>query len=257
MIAFVLGGGGFKGAYQAGVLLALERRGIKPDVIIGTSVGAINALAYSCLGGEELAKRWGNVTGTGGYLSISWWDILRLRGGIYNLNKLREKLEGIKSSSPPSIPFYSVVSDLRIGNIDYIHSSDPRMMDGVLGSASMPVQMVPVNGWIDGGIREQVAVKKAVDLGATKIYVIPNNPLRDNPDLVEEPKWIWDILLRSTDILTHDVFVNDFGVVAPQGTEIYYFNPPQMLYDTLEADPEKLKWAIELGVQVGSKELTP
>lgn len=254
-IAFVLGGGGFKGAYQAGVLLGLDRQGIKPDLIIGTSVGAINAFTYSCIGAEELAKRWGEVTGKGGYLSINWWGLLTLRHGIYTLNGLRRKLERIKSSSPPKIPFYSVVSDLRLGNVDYIHSEDPRMMDGVIGSASMPVHMTAVNGWIDGGIREQVAVQKAIDLGATEIYAIPNNPFRVNPDEVDMPKFLWSILFRATDVLTHDVFMHDFSIKSKEGVVIHYLNPPQMLYETLEADPVKMKWALGLGLEIGSKKL--
>ncbi|HNK70256.1 MAG TPA: patatin-like phospholipase family protein, partial [Flavobacteriales bacterium] len=42
MIAFVLSGGGNRGALQAGALLALLERGIRPDLIVGTSVGALN-----------------------------------------------------------------------------------------------------------------------------------------------------------------------------------------------------------------------
>ena len=40
--AFVLGGGGVLGAHEVGMLRALSEAGIAPDVVVGTSVGAIN-----------------------------------------------------------------------------------------------------------------------------------------------------------------------------------------------------------------------
>ena len=43
MIAFVLSGGGNRGALEAGALLALFERGIQPDILVGTSAGAMNA----------------------------------------------------------------------------------------------------------------------------------------------------------------------------------------------------------------------
>ncbi len=44
-VAFVLGGGGHNGAYEVGMLRALLENGVKPDLIVGTSVGALNGAA--------------------------------------------------------------------------------------------------------------------------------------------------------------------------------------------------------------------
>ena len=41
-VAFVLGGGGVRGAVEIGMLRALLERGIRPDLVVGTSIGAIN-----------------------------------------------------------------------------------------------------------------------------------------------------------------------------------------------------------------------
>ncbi|MDQ7028746.1 MAG: patatin-like phospholipase family protein [Ardenticatenia bacterium] len=48
MLAFVLSGGGNRGALQVGALQVLLEAGIQPDVLVGTSVGAVNALFLAC-----------------------------------------------------------------------------------------------------------------------------------------------------------------------------------------------------------------
>jgi NTE family protein len=61
-LAVVLSGGGMMGAFQAGVLDALSRRDVSPDLVVGTSVGALNAAFWafhpSCDMGSELRKMW-------------------------------------------------------------------------------------------------------------------------------------------------------------------------------------------------------
>ena len=61
-IAFVLGGGGVLGAHEVGMLRALAERGVQPDVILGTSVGAINGAFFAAdptlAGVERLTELW-------------------------------------------------------------------------------------------------------------------------------------------------------------------------------------------------------
>ena len=56
--AFILAGGASRGAYQAGCLKRLEEEGIKPDLIIGSSIGVCNALVYMTGGAETLWAFW-------------------------------------------------------------------------------------------------------------------------------------------------------------------------------------------------------
>jgi NTE family protein len=68
-LAFVLGGGGARGALQVGALRALLESGLRPDLLVGTSIGAVNAvvLALSGLdlaGVEALDRRWPNSWAT-------------------------------------------------------------------------------------------------------------------------------------------------------------------------------------------------
>ena len=68
-VAFVLGGGGVLGATQVGMLRALLEAGVTPDLIVGTSVGAINGAVFaadpSAAGVGQLARLWASMSDTG------------------------------------------------------------------------------------------------------------------------------------------------------------------------------------------------
>ena len=61
-LAFVLGGGGVLGAHEVGMLRALAERGVRPDIVLGTSVGAINGAFFAAdptlAGVERLSELW-------------------------------------------------------------------------------------------------------------------------------------------------------------------------------------------------------
>jgi NTE family protein len=65
--AFVLSGGGSLGAVQVGMLRALTERGIRADVVVGSSVGGLNGAFYAArpdaTGVEQLARLWLTVSG--------------------------------------------------------------------------------------------------------------------------------------------------------------------------------------------------
>ena len=64
-VAFVLGGGGHLGAHEVGMLRALLERGIAPDLVVGTSIGAINGAAVAAdptpAAVERLSEMWRDV----------------------------------------------------------------------------------------------------------------------------------------------------------------------------------------------------
>src|SRR5215213_5901301 len=69
--AFILAGGASRGAYQAGCLKRLDEEGIKPDLIIGSSVGVCNALVYASSGAEALWAFWSRAVSLPQVLDIS------------------------------------------------------------------------------------------------------------------------------------------------------------------------------------------
>ena len=75
--ALVLSGGGAKGAFEAGVIAALDDAGIQPDVLSGTSAGALNAAAVACgVGTDRLIRLWG---------SMESGDVYRVRRDVHRL----------------------------------------------------------------------------------------------------------------------------------------------------------------------------
>lgn len=183
--AFVMSGGANLGAVQVGMLRALGDGGVRPDLLVGASVGAINAgwLAGATAeeGVGELAELWlslrrGDVfpvrlgLGLAGFLGnhSSLVDAGRLQALIRS-NLRFERLE----DAP--IPLYVVVTDVLDG-------SDVALCTGSAAEAIMASSVIPgvfaqvvVDGrtYIDGGVVNNAPVSHAVEAGADTVYVLP------------------------------------------------------------------------------------
>jgi len=188
--AFVLAGGASLGAMQAGMVRALYERGIAPDLLIGTSAGALNAAFLASRPAtvdtaEELAAVWRGVRRS---------DILPLRpatliSGLAGRNdhlipgralrRLAERHLQLERLEQAPIPLHLVAFDLLTGT--EVRLSDGPLADAVLAAAAIPGVLPPVP-WrgrllVDGGIADNTPVSHAVALGAQRIYVLPTqNP---------------------------------------------------------------------------------
>ena len=99
--AFVLGGGGILGAHEVGMLRALAEAGIKPDLIVGTSVGAINGAFVAAdpvgAGGALLGQLWQGDALRQAFSENLWARAVRLaRSGthLHSIEPLRQLLAG-------------------------------------------------------------------------------------------------------------------------------------------------------------------
>jgi NTE family protein len=209
-----LGGGGVRGFAHLGVLQALEEKGIKPDIISGTSAGAI-AGVYIASGKSpfevfELMKD---------HRLIDFVEVRLPKTGLLNLDKLRKSLaEHIKADDLKElpIPFYVCISDIINGHVEYF--SEGPLVKLVQASASIPVLFAPVeiDGRIysDGGLFDNVPVeplknqcrkiiavnvspinktnkvKNLVQIASRTFHLSVNSTitgLKDNCDLIIEP----------------------------------------------------------------------
>jgi NTE family protein len=99
--AFVLGGGGVLGAHEIGMLRALAEAGIRPDVVVGTSVGAINGVvlaAYPDDAAARLARIWERDALGRAFSERLWGRAMRLaRSGthLHSIDPLRQVLEDV------------------------------------------------------------------------------------------------------------------------------------------------------------------
>lgn len=190
--AFVLSGGAAMGALQVGMLRALMERRIHPDVILGCSVGAINGVVLA--GGPSLA--------TVGRMQDVWMDLidrelvptgllpspvqLVRKGESISTNEgLRDLLEEIVPADTfegLEVAFQCVATDISAGSEAWFETG--RVVPAILASAAVPVVFptVEIDGhrFLDGGIVDEVPVRRAVELGANRIYVLQVGTL-DHP----------------------------------------------------------------------------
>src|SRR5580698_6476228 len=96
-VAFVLGGGGLLGACEAGMSRALLEAGIRPDLIVGTSIGAINGAAIACdptpEGAVRLVEMWEQLSAQdvlGGSLLGRIGELLRTRTSLHSNAALQQ-----------------------------------------------------------------------------------------------------------------------------------------------------------------------
>jgi NTE family protein len=183
--AFVLAGGGSLGAVEVGMLLALAERGVRPDFIVGSSAGAVNATYFA---GRP------NVDGARALRAI--WKELRARdvfpfspiGGLLGALSLRDHLvdpgpfrrlvaENIpyRLLEESEVPVHVVATNVLTGR-EALISKGPSV-SAVMASAAIPGIFPPValDGtlYFDGSVAANTPVAAAVELGAERIVVLP------------------------------------------------------------------------------------
>lgn len=184
-VAFVFSGGGPLGALQVGALRALYERGIRPDLTVGTSVGALNAtfLAFdpTSEGVEGLAKLWHSMTDQdlfpGGRFKATWARMLTKGNRVFDNSGLRRLISqrlGDASFEDAQLPVGVVATDLDTG-AERIFQNGP-VLGPLLASSAMPSIYPPVeiDGrlYTDGGVCNNVPIAPAVAMGAKTVYVM-------------------------------------------------------------------------------------
>jgi NTE family protein len=224
--ALVLAGGAALGAMQAGMVHALYERGIAPDLLIGTSAGALNAAFLASrpatvATAQELATVWRGLRRS---------DILPLRpatlmSGLagrrdhlipdHALRRLAARHLQVERLEQAAIPLYLVAFDLLTGT--EVRLSDGPLADAVLAAAAIPGVLPPVH-WrgrllADGGITDNTPVSHAVALGAQRIYVLPTQNPRDR-GLPRPPRGALTAAVHAVAVLTNGSLHGDLARYA-------------------------------------------
>lgn len=267
--AFVLSGGGAKGSYQAGVLYQLSNKGIVPNVIYGTSVGAINGAAMSYLSAEEIKEMWltlkdNEVIWPTGFMKYLCWPKVLFSGGFYSLEPLENSLKKLFAGKIHNIESQSCYVDLKSGEAVYCSNfkvSQDEYIKSVLASSAIPMLMEDQNYAVDGGVRHHTPIEKAIEDGADIIYVILCRPYSITLPTWEPAKKLPRILevgFRAIDdIMSHEIFLNDIWRLLHYNKHYEYFKmkkiefhlyaPDRFWMDTVEFDPTKIQNAFEAG----------
>jgi NTE family protein len=184
-VAFVLSGGGPLGALQVGALKALYRHDVAPDLLVGTSVGAINAafLAFNPgpEGPAEMERLWLSMTEAelfpAGRFHVPWARFLSRGDRVFENTGLRRMIErriGNPRFEDARVPLAIVATELDTG-AERIFTSGP-VVDPLIASTAMPSIYPPVTidgvRYIDGGVANNVPIAPAIALGAKTLYVM-------------------------------------------------------------------------------------
>jgi NTE family protein len=187
-LAFVLGGGGSRGALQVGALYALLEADVKPDLLVGTSIGSVNS-AFIALHGftretlDELTSIWHEVSALdllpGNYLWLTMRAMFR-----HTPNDPSQRLKDfiISKGLGPDLSFSQfqqprlviVTADINTGKpVLYSDETGQNVLDALLLSTALPPWFMPVKGEeyyeMDGGLVSNLPVEAALKYGATQI----------------------------------------------------------------------------------------
>jgi NTE family protein len=228
--AFVLTGGASLGAIQVGMLEALYTHGIEPDLIVGTSAGALNAAfvadrPQTVETAQELGDVWRGlgrnqvfpvnpVAGALGFLGLR--NNLVPDSGLRNV--VRQHLMATRLEDT-RIPLHVIATDLLTG--EDIRLSHGPALDAVMASAAIP-GVLPSVTWdgrelIDGGVSNNAPISHAFELGADQVYVLPTaGPC----ELEEPPRGALAMLIYATGVLVRQGLAHDLARLADTGRVI-------------------------------------
>ena len=228
-VAFVLGGGGILGAHEVGMLHALAESSIDADVILGTSVGAINGALFAAdptvAGVERLRELWADSN----FAELSTGSVLRrvvtlARTGTHlqSLTDVRARLVEalpVGRVDELELPFQCVAASIERAAEHWFEEGD--LADVVLASCAVPGILPPVKigdeHFIDGGIVNSIPVARAVALGATTIYVLQVGRL-EKP--LAPPRWPWEVGLVAFEVARRHRFASDLTSL-PDGIRLH------------------------------------
>ena len=184
-VAFVLGGGGVRGAVEIGMLRALLECGIRPDLVVGTSIGAINgALVASdptLAVIDRLLEAWTSPEANAVYgdgLLTQFSRLVKTKTHLISPKPLRDLLERALGADTrfEDLPVRLRVVAASIERAaEHTFDSGP-LVDAVLASASVPGLLPPTRigdeHFIDGGIVNTIPISQAVEAGARTVFVL-------------------------------------------------------------------------------------
>ncbi len=225
-LAIVLSGGGAKGAFQVGVLDELiVNRGVKIDIAVGTSTGAIQALAVAQDDIPRLVQFWSSLRKNGDiYVKRPLGVASALLGSksIYDARGLKKLLK----EAADDTRLRATGKKLRLGVVNLgtgvfrtIDETVPGVHNWVYASCAMPVFFEPLKTraadgteeqWVDGGVRDVTPLSSAMDMNPRGIIVVRASP-KPEPGRVQTYGDLIQIGLRAVGILQSEVSMNDLA----------------------------------------------
>ena len=197
-VALVLGGGGCRGYGHIGVLRVLEKNGLKPDLVVGSSAGSLVGALYAAGISTEKMESYGSQMSPDVLRS---WNFPKL--GLFGGSRLRRFIiERIGERTIESLPvrFAAVATDLRSGDLMVLDNGDVGLAVQASGSAPGFLEPVSIGGrlLVDGNLSAPVPVNAARRLGARRVIAVDVSFPPEQADLSDP----YDALYQGFSILT-------------------------------------------------------
>ncbi|WP_433544132.1 patatin-like phospholipase family protein (plasmid) [Streptomyces sp. CA-294286] len=201
-VAFVLGGGGALGGYQAGMVRALLARGVVPQVVIGTSIGSVqgamiarNPTPSVC---EELEDFWRAFVADRAMRLTprSLLNAMALRPALNSPDVVRRiltaRLGATTRIEDLAVPYQCTAASIERATVRYFDSGP--LVPAVLASSAVPGLWPPVRigqeHYVDGGVAESVPITRAIACGATTVYVLR---MRQKEKALKPARFPWQL----------------------------------------------------------------
>jgi len=241
--ALVLGGGGCRGYGHIGVLRVLERERLRPDLVVGSSAGALIGALYAAGMPVDEIERYGEHMSPN---MLRSWVFPKL--GIFGGERIRRfVVERVGEKAIESLPmrFAAVATDLKTGGMAVLDRGD--LGRAVQASSSIPGLLEPVRVGmrllVDGNIASAVPVQAARGLGAKRVVAIDVTFPPEQADLSDP----FDALYQGFSILTRKLALEE------RATADLAIEPPIPEHNDML--PVTLKAMVEAGARAASDAL--
>jgi len=227
--AFVFGGGGLLGACEAGMARALLESGVEPDLVVGTSIGAINGAAVAAdptpSGAQRLVELWAGLSDDellGGSVFGRLGALLRTRTSLHSHDELAAVLRRhltVEHIESLPVRFECVAASIERAQEHWFCEGD--LVRAVLASCALPGVFPPVHiegeHYFDGGLVNSIPIARAIARGATEIWVLHVGRIEEP---LSVPRLPWEVGFVAFEIARRHRFVRDLADV-PSGVRVH------------------------------------
>lgn len=269
-LAFVLGGGGSRGALQVGAIKALLEADLRPDLLVGTSIGAVNA-AYLALHGvnirglENLIEAWHDAARANLLPSNYLWLTVRtlfnrpITDPVHRMRNFYIKhgiSPGLRFGDLQEIRLIIVAADLNGGH-PVLFGKNPAesVLDGLVASTALPPWVQPLQMQtqllMDGGVVSNLPIEPALTMGAREIVALN---LMDFRDVLVEENGFGPFLGKLFNIVEQRQLALETALAQAKGVKVYRldllneFHVPLWQFDHTDE-------LIAVGYEMAKKEL--
>jgi len=224
----VLGGGGLLGSHEVGMLRALDEANIRPDLVVGTSIGAVNG-AFVAADPDGAAQRLTDLW-QGESLRVVFSETVVGRAvrlaksgtHLHAIDPLRKLLADklpARDFTDLKLPFHCVAACIEDASARWFTSGP--LVSSVMASCAVPGLLPPVEvddrHYFDGGLVDSIPVGRAIALGARTVYVLQVGRIESPLSVPTRP---WEVGLVAFEIARRHRFHEEMSAI-PEGIQVH------------------------------------